>query len=113
MSNSDKSNSNAGMIYMAKTMPMCLSMSSELASIWRDKPPKPLWLAWQAPAHIPDDIDVDAKLIWQAYVHRWPVESGIRFRKQRLGWTTSHFQHKEHPLNYTCKEDVVGKLCEP
>ena len=38
---------------------------------------------------------MDTKLIWQAYVHRWPVEPGIRFRKQRLGWTTPQFQHKE------------------
>ena len=61
----------------------------------KDKPPKPLWLAWQAPASMPRDLVVDAKLVWQAYVHRWPVEPGIRFRKQRLGWTTPQFQHKE------------------
>jgi hypothetical protein len=61
----------------------------------KDKPPKPIWLAWQAPLSIPDNLTVDAKLIWQAYVHRWPVEPGIRFRKQRLGWTTPQFQHKE------------------
>jgi hypothetical protein len=61
----------------------------------KDQPPKPLWLAWQAPATIPDDFQVDAKLIWLAYVHRWPVEPGIRFRKQRLAWTTPQFQHKE------------------
>jgi len=61
----------------------------------KKKPPKPLWLAWQAPVNIPDNLDVDAKLIWQAYVHRWPVEPGIRFRKQRLSWTTPQFQHKE------------------
>jgi len=61
----------------------------------KDKPPKPLWLAWQVPANIPDNLDVDAKLIWEAYVHRWPVEPGIRFRKQRLAWTRPQFQHKE------------------
>jgi hypothetical protein len=61
----------------------------------KDKPPKPIWLAWQAPVTLPNNLDVDAKLIWQAYVHRWPVEPGIRFRKQRLGWTTPQFQHKE------------------
>jgi hypothetical protein len=61
----------------------------------KDKPPKPLWLAWQAPDTSPDGFLVDAKLIWLAYVHRWPVEPGIRFRKQRLGWTTPQFQHKE------------------
>ena len=61
----------------------------------RDKPPKPIWLAWQAPATIPNNMEVNAQVIWQAYVHRWPVEPGIRFRKQRLGWTTPQFQHKE------------------
>jgi len=61
----------------------------------KDKPPKPIWLAWQAPATIPDNLVVNTKTIWQAYVHRWPVEPGIRFRKQRLGWTTPQFQHKE------------------
>jgi len=60
-----------------------------------DKPPKPIWLAWQAPATIPNNMEVNAQVIWQAYVHRWPVEPGIRFRKQRLGWTTPQFQHKE------------------
>jgi len=61
----------------------------------KDKPPKPIWLAWQAPATIPSNLVVNAQTIWQAYVHRWPVEPGIRFRKQRLGWTTPQFQHKE------------------
>jgi hypothetical protein len=61
----------------------------------RDKPPKPIWLAWQAPATIPNNLEVNAQVIWQAYVHRWPVEPGIRFRKQRLGWTKPQFQHKE------------------
>jgi hypothetical protein len=61
----------------------------------RDQPPKPLWFAWQAPSTIPTGLQVDAKLIWLAYVHRWPVEPGIRFRKQRLGWATPQFQHKE------------------
>ena len=61
----------------------------------KDKPPKPIWLAWLAPPAIPDNLMVDAKLIWQAYCHRWPVEPGIRFRKQRLGWTTPQFHHKE------------------
>ena len=61
----------------------------------RDKPPKPIWLGWQAPITIPNHLLVNAQTIWQAYVHRWPVEPGIRFRKQRLGWTTPQFQHKE------------------
>ena len=61
----------------------------------KDKPPKSIWLAWQAPVTIPSNLVVNAKTIWQAYVHRWPVEPSIRFRKQRLGWTTPQFQHKE------------------
>lgn len=46
----------------------------------RDKPPKPIWLAWQAPAVIPQGIHVDAAVICQAYCHRWPIESNIHFR---------------------------------
>lgn len=61
----------------------------------RDKPPKPIWLAWQAPASIPKNLVVNAETAWRAYVHRWPVEPGIRFRKQHLGWTTPQFHHKE------------------
>jgi hypothetical protein len=61
----------------------------------RDKPPKPIWLGWQPPPTIPSNLELNAQSIWQAYVHRWPVEPGIRFRKQRLGWTTPQFQHKE------------------
>ena len=61
----------------------------------RDKPPKAIWLAWQEPSTLPKDLVIDAKIIWQAYVHRWPIEPGIRFRKQRLGWTTPQFHHKE------------------
>jgi hypothetical protein len=62
----------------------------------KDKPPQPIWLAWQAPARPPENQVVDAQVIWEAYVHRWPVEPSIRFRKQRLGWTTPQFQHKEN-----------------
>jgi hypothetical protein len=61
----------------------------------RDKSPKPIWLAWQAPISIPLNLTVHANIIWQAYLHRWPIEPGIRFRKQRLGWTTPQFHHKE------------------
>jgi len=61
----------------------------------REKPPRPIWLAWLAPPSIPAPIVVDAQVIWQAYTHRWPIEPGIRFRKQRLGWTTPRFHHQE------------------
>lgn len=61
----------------------------------RDKPPKPIWLGWQAPANLPEHLDINTQIIWQAYTHRWPIEPGIRFRKQHLGWTTPQFQHKD------------------
>jgi len=61
----------------------------------KDKPPTPIWIGWQAPSEVPQNLKVDAQVIWQAYTHRWPVEPGIRFRKQHLGWTTPQFQHKE------------------
>lgn len=61
----------------------------------RDKLPKPIWLAWQAPAFISQGIHVDVAVIWQAYCHRWPIEPNIRFRKQRLGWCKPQFQDKE------------------
>ncbi|MFC1879368.1 transposase [Chloroflexota bacterium] len=61
----------------------------------RDKPPKPLWLAWQAPDIVPEGIHLDAAVIWKAYCHRWPIEPNIRFRKQRLGWCKPQFQDKE------------------
>ena len=61
----------------------------------RDKPPKPIWLAWQAPLELPEGIHVNAAVIWQAYCHRWPVEPNIRFRKQRLGWCKPQFQDKD------------------
>jgi len=56
------------------------------------EPPAPLWLAWLAPPAMPEGIHVDAKTIWQAYQHRWPIEPSIRFRKQRLWWTLPQFQ---------------------
>jgi hypothetical protein len=61
----------------------------------RDKAPQPIWLAWQAPAALPENLTLDIQTIWQAYVHRWPVEPSLRFRKQHLGWTTPQFQDKQ------------------
>jgi hypothetical protein len=60
----------------------------------RNRPSQPIWLAWLSPATIPDNVLLNVQTIWRAYVHRWPVEPGIRFRKQHLGWTTPQFQHK-------------------
>jgi len=56
------------------------------------KPPKPFWIGWQAPPVMPAHVQVNAQLIWQAYQFRWPIEPGIRFRKQTLMWTVPQFQ---------------------
>ena len=61
----------------------------------KDEPPAPLWLAWQAPAIMPEEVQVNAETIWRAYEHRWPIEPSIRFRKQRLWWTLPQFQGVE------------------
>jgi hypothetical protein len=61
----------------------------------RERPPKALWLAWLAPAEIQPGITITAKTIWRVYISRWPVEPGIHFRKETLGWTMPRFQTKE------------------
>jgi hypothetical protein len=61
----------------------------------RDKPPQAIWLAWLAPPCIPAQINVTVETIWRAYIARWPVEPGIHFRKEILGWTLPRFQSKE------------------
>jgi hypothetical protein len=57
----------------------------------REKPPEALWLAWLAPS----GHTLDAESIWRAYEHRWPIEPGLHFRKETLGWTQPMFQSKE------------------
>lgn len=61
----------------------------------REKPPLALWLAWLAPDQLPEGITITVETIWRAYISRWPVEAGIRFRKETLGWTRPRFQSKE------------------
>jgi hypothetical protein len=61
----------------------------------RDKPPQAIWLAWLAPPSIPAQISLNVETIWRAYIARWPVEPGIHFRKETLGWTLPRFQSKE------------------
>jgi hypothetical protein len=61
----------------------------------RDKPPEALWLAWQEPAMLPVGLQVTVETIWQAYLHRWPIEPSIRFRKQQLMWTVPQFHTPE------------------
>jgi hypothetical protein len=61
----------------------------------RDKPPQAIWLAWLGPSSIPAGIRLNVETIWRAYIARWPVEPGIHFRKETLGWTLPRFQSKE------------------
>ena len=61
----------------------------------RSKPPAAVWFAWLAPQVIPAKFAVTAETIWRAYISRWPVEPGIHFRKETLGWTLPRFQSKE------------------
>ena len=61
----------------------------------REKPPAALWLAWLAPAQFPPGMTLTVETIWRAYVSRWPVEAGIHFRKDTLGWTRPRFHSKE------------------
>jgi hypothetical protein len=61
----------------------------------REKPPAALWLAWLAPAQLPEGMTLTVEDIWRAYISRWPVEASIHFRKQTLGWTLPRFQSKE------------------
>jgi len=57
----------------------------------REKPGHPLWLAYQPPfSRKPNEQPVVD--LWRGYQHRWPVEPGIRFRKQYLAWTLPRFQ---------------------
>jgi hypothetical protein len=57
----------------------------------RERPGKPLWLAYQPP---PGQKPGEQALVdlWPGYQHRWPVQPGTRFRKQYLAWTLPRFQ---------------------
>jgi hypothetical protein len=61
----------------------------------RSQPSAALWLAWLYPDPLPGSITVTLETIWRAYISRWPVEAGIQFRKETLGWTMPRFQTKE------------------
>jgi hypothetical protein len=60
----------------------------------REHPPAALWLAYQHP-RAPEHAQPALEALWRGYVARWPVEPGIRFRKQSLGWTLPRFQTGE------------------
>jgi hypothetical protein len=61
----------------------------------RSQPLAALWLAWLSPDPLPGSITVTVETIWRAYISRWPIEPGIHFRKETLGWTMPRFQTKE------------------
>ena len=61
----------------------------------REKPPAALWLAWLAPKTIPAGMVITVETIWRSYDKRWPIEPGLHFRKETLGWTRPRFQNKE------------------
>jgi hypothetical protein len=61
----------------------------------REKPPEAIWFAWLPPSQLPAGITVTAQTIWNAYANRWPIEPGMRFRKETLGWTLPRFQRAE------------------
>jgi hypothetical protein len=65
------------------------------------KPPAALWLAWLAPQKIPTGQAVTAETIWRGYDARWPIEPGLHFRKETLGWTQPMFQSEEAEDRWT------------
>ncbi len=64
----------------------------------RDKPPKPLWLGWMAPA---SKIDWPCDELWRYYRRRAPLEQAIRYRKQALFWTGPQVASVEASLRWT------------
>ncbi len=66
----------------------------------REKPSKPLWLAYQPP---PGQAPGDQALVdlWYEYQYRWPVEPSNRFRKQYLYWTLPRFQEPQRCDRWT------------
>jgi len=57
----------------------------------RERPPEPLWLAYQHP-QTAEHAQPTLEALWRGYAARWPVEPAIRFRKQSLGWALPRFQ---------------------
>jgi hypothetical protein len=78
------------------------------AHLERQKPPQALWLAWLPPVRLPSGMTVTAETIWRSYDARWPVEPGIHFRKDILGWTMPHFQTKEAGDRWT---ELIALAC--
>jgi hypothetical protein len=68
----------------------------------RERPPAAVWFAWLPPVQPPAAITITARIIWTAYVKRWPIEPGVRFRKETLGWTLPRFHSAETGDTWTC-----------
>ena len=59
------------------------------ARLERDKRPQPIWLAYLGP----DKHSIREAWLW--FDQRWPIEPGIRLRKQKLHWTLPNLQTAE------------------
>lgn len=57
----------------------------------RKNPAAPLWLGYLHP-ETAEHAQPALEELWRGYEARWPVEPGIRFRKQFLYWTLPRFQ---------------------
>ena len=68
--------------------------------IERDRPPKPLWLAWMGPA-------LPVEEVWAFYPRRATVEASFRFRKQYLAWTSPKVQTIEASERWTRLVDLA------
>lgn len=74
---------------------MVFSLLRAQVHLEKEKPPKAVWFLWLPPVQIPTSVSLTARTLWEAYVNRWPIEPGIRFRKETLGWTRPRFQRAE------------------
>jgi hypothetical protein len=68
----------------------------------RDKPPKPLWLAYQ---NAPEQCTL--RDIWTWFDRRRTIEPAYRFHKQRLYWTLPQFQQPDRCDRWTLLVDIA------
>lgn len=69
----------------------------------REKPPKPLWLAYRpSPKR-----DFDLVTIWRWFPRRWPIEPSIRFRKEALYWDKPQLQQAARCDRWTALVDIA------
>jgi hypothetical protein len=84
-----------GVLHEKKGVDVPYHVARACVHLEREKPPEALWLAWLPPVHIPIGLSVTVEVLWRAYIARLPVEAGIHFRKETLGWTLPRFQSQE------------------